>query len=254
MGWIDGVRGVLLDVDGTLLDGDSAIPGAADALNRLARNGIAYRMITNTTRRSRVAIAEALRNAGIPARTDEILTPAVLARRRILESGGSRVALMIPEAVRADFEGVKSDERDPEWVVLGDLGRGFTYERMNQAFRWLMGGARLLALQKNRYWKTSEDGLLIDAGAFVAGLEFAAGITAEVIGKPSLDFFKLALAELGLGAGAVLMVGDDATTDGQGGAAAGCRTAMVRTGKFREQDSSTFRSDLVLDSVADLMV
>ena len=253
MGWVEGLRGVLLDVDGTLLDGDVAIPGAADALARLARAGVAYRLITNTTRRPRVAIADVLCRAGIAVGPDEILTPAVLACRRILDSGGVRAALLVPPAARADFAGVTSDEKNPDWVVLGDLGREFTYERVNQAFNWLMGGARLLALQKNRYWKTSEDGLLIDAGAFVAGLEFAAGVQAEVIGKPSLEFFELALADLGLDAETVLMVGDDVTTDGQGGAAAGCRTAMVRTGKFREQESSTFRSDLVLDSIADLM-
>jgi HAD superfamily hydrolase (TIGR01458 family) len=255
MAWIEGIRGALLDVDGTLLDGDHAIPGAAAAIVRLGQRGVAYRLITNTTRRPRSAVGDVLRRAGIEVRSEEILTPAVLARRRILQSEGTRAALMVPAAARQDFEDVPTDYLAPDWVVLGDLGREFDFENINRAFRWLMEGARLLALQKNRYWKTSEEGPLIDAGAFVAGLEFAAGVTAEVIGKPSREFFGLALAELGLDAGEVLMVGDDVTTDGRGASDVGCRTAMVRTGKFSEQRMSEegLTADLVLDSVADLL-
>jgi HAD superfamily hydrolase (TIGR01458 family) len=255
MAWIEGVLGVLLDVDGTLLEGDHAIPGAAETLRRLESSGLSCRLITNTTRRPRSAVAMALRSAGIRVSAEAVLTPAVLARRRILRSDDARAALMIPEAAREDFEGVPIDEESPGWVVLGDLGREFTFDRVNRAFRWLMGGARLLALQKNRYWKSPEEGLLVDAGPYVAALEFAAGVTAEVIGKPSREFFELALAGLRLEAREVMMVGDDVTTDGRGAAAAGCRTALVRTGKFRDDQlaGESFEPDLILDSVADLL-
>lgn len=255
MAWLEGVRGALLDVDGTLLIGGEAVPGAASALRRLRDRGIRYRITTNTTRRPRAGVAAVLRRAGIEVESDEILNPAVLARRRILDSGRLRAALLVPDESRADFDGVEVVRRAPDWVVVGDLGRGFTWDRLNEAFGWLREGAGFLALHKNRYWHAGGEGPVLDAGAWVAGLEYAAAIEAEVVGKPSPEFFALALAALGLGPGEVLVVGDDVTTDGRGGAAAGCRTAAVRTGKFDERDleRERFRPDLLLDSVADLL-
>src|SRR5262249_60228650 len=86
----------------------------------------------------------------------------------------------------------------PDRVVVGDLGRGFTSDVLNAAFRHLRGGAGLIALQKNRYWSAGSEGILLDAGAFVAALEYAAGVTAVVVGKPSARFFELALASIGV--------------------------------------------------------
>jgi hypothetical protein len=182
MAWIQGIRGVLIDVDGTLLDGDRAIAGAAQALDRL---------------RGRA-----------------------LARRRILESGRTHAVLLVPPAARVDFEGVVEDGARPDWVVVGDLGRGFTWERLNQAFHWIRGGATLLALHKNRSWDNGMDGVVLDAGPFVAALEYATGATAELVGKPARAFFDLALADLGVPAREALVVGDDLEADCEGGAAA----------------------------------
>lgn len=254
MGWIAGLRGVLLDVDGTLLHGDRAVEGAADAVARLRRAGLRLRWVTNTTRRSRAAVAATLVRAGIDVAADEVVAPSILAKRRILDSGRTRVGLLVAGAAREDFAGLREVEDRPDWVVVGDLGRAFDWEVLNRAFRWLHGGARLLALQKNRFWADGNRGLVLDAGAFVAGLEFAAGVTAEVLGKPSAEFYRLALDLLGLPASDTLMVGDDPDSDGRGASAAGCRTCLVRTGKFSEgllRDSG-YRPDLLLDSVAGL--
>ena len=255
MSWIEGIGGALIDVDGTLLSGDRAIPGTAEALGRLRERGIDYRLMTNTTRRSRSEQARALGAEGFEVEEREILMPAALARRRIMASDRADSFLLVPSAALPDFEGVPSNETDPAWVVLADLGPRFEWERFNRAFRCLMRGATLLALQKNPYWDPG-DGPQLDAGAFVAGLEFATGIDAVLIGKPSRDFFELALEDLQLPAEAVLVIGDDPLNDARGGAGAGCRTALVRTGKFQgEADLGPdgFRPDLVLDSLADLM-
>lgn len=252
---IAGLRGVLLDIDGTLLAGDRAIPGAADCLERLTARGLAWRLTTNTTRRPRSAVARVLRRAGIEVSAERILAPAVLARRRILESGRLRASLLVPAPTRVDLDGVRPVATRPDWVVVGDLGRGFSWSRLNRAFRQLRGGARLLALHKNPWWHAGDAGPTIDAGAFVAGLEYASGCEAEVVGKPSRVFFDLALELIELPAQAVLVVGDDPLNDGCGGAAAGCRTALVRTGKLAAGASapSAYVPDLVLDSIADLL-
>jgi HAD superfamily hydrolase (TIGR01458 family) len=199
------------------------------------------------------AVVARLHAAGLRVEADEVLAPLLLARRRILESGRTRVGLLVAEEARADFAGLDEDAARPDWVVVGDLGAGFTYDRLNQAFRWLRQGARLVALQKNRYWLAGAAGEVLDAGPFVSALEYASGLQAEVVGKPSPRFFELALADLGLPAAAVVVVGDDPETDGVGGAAAGCRTVLVGTGKFAPGQPTPMAPDLVVASVADLL-
>ena len=252
--WIEGVRGVLFDVDGTLLDNDRPIPGAAGTIERLRAAGIPFRLTTNTSRRPRSAIAAVLRRAGFAIEDREVLAPCVLARRRILESGRTRAAYLLPVAAREDFEGVSEDETRPDWVVVGDVGRDFTWQRLNRAYHWIRGGGRLLALHKNRVWDNGQDGIVLDAGPFVTALEYASGVPAELVGKPARPFFDLALADLGLAAGEVMVVGDDLEADCHGGALAGCRTALVLTGRSRrdEIERSSARPDLILASVAEL--
>lgn len=252
-GALDGIRGALVDVDGTLLHGDAAIPGAAEALARLRSRSIRLRLVTNTTRRSRAAVASTLRRVGIDVADEEVLLPAVLARARILESRRVRAALLVPEEAKGDFAGVVRDLESPDWVVVGDLGPEFTFEVMNRAFRALKNGAALLALHKNPFWHAGERGFVIDAGAFVAGLEYAVGIAAEVVGKPAAPFFRMCLRDIDLPAAEVVVVGDDPVNDAAGGAAAGCRTILVRTGKLTgTRDEERLPADLVLPSVAQL--
>jgi HAD superfamily hydrolase (TIGR01458 family) len=251
------VRGLLLDIDGTLMVHDRSVPGAAGLLLGCAARGIPYRLVTNTTRRSRAGTAATLRRAGIDVATEAILQPAVLARRMILESGRTRVGLLVPEEAWADLSGLEPAEDSPDWVVVADIGPGFDYARLNTALRWLQGGARLLALHKNPCWHASpEAGFVLDAGAYVAALEYASGAAARVVGKPSPAFFALALAELGLPAREVMVVGDDVAADARGGAAVGCATALVRSGSYQgtEAELSGFEPDLIVDSVADLVV
>ena len=255
MAWIPEARGVLMDVDGTLLLGDAAAPGAAAVLRNLRAARIPFRLTTNTTRKSRAAVARSLRDVGIEVADTEVLAPSILARRRILESGRQRALLLVTDDAASDFEGVESThDSHADWVVVGDLGPGFTWEILNRAFHALRSGARLLALQKNRSWHAGPSGILMDAGPFVAALEYAADTQAEILGKPSRAFFELALEVLGLESAHVLVVGDDIDNDGRGGAAAGCCTALVRTGKFRDAAlvSSNWRPDLLLDSIGDL--
>jgi ribonucleotide monophosphatase NagD (HAD superfamily) len=113
-----------------------------------------------------------------------------------------------------------------------------------------MEGAELVALQKNRYWRT-RGGLSLDAGPFVAALEYASEKGAVVVGKPEESFFRVALEDLGLQVSEVAMVGDDAEADIAGAKKAGLWSIQVRTGKWRP-GGDVGEADLVLDSVAAL--
>lgn len=248
-----GLRAVLLDLDGVLYVGDDPLPGAREAVERLRERFAAVRFVTNTTTRPRSAILGALRRLGFAAAEDELFTPAALAVRHCVRAGHRRVALVVDDALREDFAGLERAERDVDAVIVGDLGSAFAFEPLNRAFRMVMGGAELIALQKNRYWLTPE-GLSLDAGAFVAALEYATGREALVVGKPSPDFFRAVLDTAGVQPTQALMVGDDVESDVGGAQRAGLRGVLVRTGKFREDrlSASGIVPDAIVDSIADL--
>ncbi len=241
------IKGLLLDLDGTLYVGEEPVPGAREAVERLKAAGLAIRYVTNTTRRPRRAVVEGLRALGFEATGDEVFTPARAAARMIRDK--SCLAL-VDGSLLEDLEGITLTEEAPDFVLVGDLGERFTYARLDAAFRCLMDGAKLVALQKNRYWRT-QHALSLDAGPFVAALEYASGEQAVVVGKPEEGFFRLALEDLGLEAGEVAMVGDDAEADVAGAKKAGLLGIQVRTGKWRS-DAEEREADLVLDSVAGL--
>jgi inorganic pyrophosphatase len=129
------------------------------------------------------------------------------------------------------FAHVARDDVSPDYVVVGDMGEGFTYAVLDRAFALLERGARLVALQRNMAW---HDGTRrrLDCGAFVAALEAAAGQEALVMGKPSPHCFRLALDALGTAPEQTVMVGDDVDTDIAGATAAGLRSVLVGTGAF----------------------
>ncbi|HKQ96912.1 MAG TPA: HAD-IIA family hydrolase, partial [Candidatus Polarisedimenticolia bacterium] len=217
-------RGLLVDIDGTLLDGERAIPGAVEALRRLRARQLEVRLLTNTSRRGRADIGRSLRGLGFDLDDAAILTPALLARRLIRDAGASEAALFVTPEARADLDGVEDTRRAPHFVVLGDLGDGFTHQVLSEVFRLVRGGATLVALHRNPWW-TPGGGAepVLDVGAYTAAIEHATGAQAHLVGKPAAAFFALALGELGLPAGGVVVVGDDAEADGRGGLEAGCR-------------------------------
>lgn len=240
-------KGLLIDLDGTLYVEDAPIPGAREALSRLETAGIPYRYVTNTTRRPRREVVSRLRELGFPAREDLVLAPAAAANA-FLE--GRRCHALVAEALFEDLADLVLDiSGAPEYVLVGDLGDSFDYARLNEAFRYLMEGAGLVALQRNRFWQEA-DGPSLDAGPFVAALEYASGKTATVVGKPEPAFFEAGLRDLGLEAKDVAVVGDDAESDVAGAQRAGLLGVQVKTGKYRPGTAG--EADLVLESFADL--
>jgi HAD superfamily hydrolase (TIGR01458 family) len=245
------IRALLLDLDGVLYVEDEPIDGARKAVESFREAGLGLRFVTNTTARSRRQTLDRLERLGFGVGTDELVTPAALARRRCEEAGHERVALIMNEDVKADFEGLLETDEGTQAVIMGDLGEAFGFEILNRAFRLVMEGAELIALQKNRFWMTP-DGLSLDAGPFVAAVEYATGKEALVVGKPAPAFFELVLGELGVEPGDAAMVGDDVETDVGGSLEAGLAAVLVKTGKYREDfvRSSGVEPTATVDSIA----
>jgi phospholysine phosphohistidine inorganic pyrophosphate phosphatase len=250
----------LLDLDGTLYAAGAAVPGAPETLERLRRDGIPFRLVTNTTSRSRAMLVERLRGYGFQVGPEEIfsatLAGAALARERSYRS----LAPFLPAPALEDLAGfdlvggVTGRRGVPDAVILGDLGEGWSYAVLQEAFEYVMAGAAIVALSRDRYWHRG-DALALDAGPFVRALEYATGVEAGIAGKPSPAFYAAALGSLGLEVSTrAVMVGDDLWSDVEGAQRAGLQGWLVRTGKFREDTlrDSGITPDRVLPSVAAL--
>jgi HAD superfamily hydrolase (TIGR01458 family) len=258
----------LFDLDGTLYTADGPIPGAVETLAHLRRRGVPFRLVTNTTERCRATVLARLRSYGFAVEDEQLVTPIVAAEAVLAADGVSLVAPFVNEDLLDDFHTVdlaggtsgRPSKGSPPAVVLGDLGEQWSAALLNEAFRYVMDGSKLIALHKGRYW-LGPSGLELDAGAYVAAIEFATGKVATVCGKPQTPFFEAALRRLGFHtplseSGPVpVMVGDDLWNDVQGARNAGMQGWLVRTGKFREDvlAESAVVPDRVIGSVAEVL-
>ncbi|MGH3003028.1 MAG: TIGR01458 family HAD-type hydrolase [Gaiellaceae bacterium] len=247
---------ILLDVDGVLHVSGAPIAGAAAAVRQLRAAGHRIRFVTNSTTRSRAQLVAQMRAMGVELSDDELQTVGGVAATTL---AGKRVLALTMPGILDDLDSLQLVGMNVEAVLLGgadegeETGRVFSYLNLNRAFHELDAGADLYCLHKNKWWQTG-DGARLDAGAFVAGLEFAADTEATVLGKPSAAYFKAALDALGAEAELAWMVGDDLEGDILGAHRHGMKTILVRTGKFRpdEVERSRVQPDGIVSSIAQL--
>jgi HAD superfamily hydrolase (TIGR01458 family) len=246
---------ILLDLDGVLHVSGRPIDGAVWAVRQLRAAGHRLRFLTNNTTHSRSALAETLRGYGIELEDGELQTTPVAAAR-VLQ--GRRVLALTMPAIRDDLEGVELVGENADAVLLGgadetaETNQVFSYMNLARAFAELEAGAELYCLHKNPWWQTSR-GAMLDAGAFVVGLEYATGAQATVLGKPSAAYFEAALEAVDADPEHAWMVGDDVDADIGGAAALGLHTILVRTGKFRDDAGAwSAQPEAVVDSIADV--
>jgi HAD superfamily hydrolase (TIGR01458 family) len=249
------MRAFLIDLDGVLYVGKSPVKGADECLKLMEDRGYSYRFVSNSTRRCRSSVAKRLEGLGYDVSADYIFTPPLAAIEHMKKTGKDRCFLLTMGDVHEDFEaaGINIAEKDVDFVVLGDAGPQFTFERLNKALRLILDGAEVLALERDRYWMEPE-GLVLSTGPFVAALEYATGCKAKLMGKPSPEFFRLALNDVGASPEDAAMIGDDIMTDVGGAQRLGMKGILVKTGKYREDlaKSSGVTPDLTLESIASL--
>ena len=246
---IHSVHAMFLDLSGVLYEGDTLVPGAVDAVNRFRDQGLILRFVTNTATKSTSQILEKLHGMGIPLKDEELFT-APMAARALIRKKGWRPHCLVHEQIQSDFDTFSSE--DPDCVVVGDARDGLTYDALNQAFRLLKDGAPLIGIGYNRCFK-GDDGMMLDAGAFIHALEWAAETEAIITGKPSKAFFDEIVESAGVRASECMMVGDDAESDVAAAIEAGLKGIQVRTGKFTKGDEDKLPDTAhIFDSIVDL--
>ena len=238
--WLEAIILVLIDISGTLHIDDDPTRDAVQALKRLQQSGIAVRLITNGTRKSKSGLHHNLIRLGFDINYDDMFT-SLTATRRLVEAKGLRPFCLLQDDAKQDFAGV--DMTNPNAVVVGLAPEYFTYEHLNQAFRLLINNenCELIAVYNSPYRKCA-DGLSLGPGPFVAALEFASDKKATVIRKPQPEFFQSVLQEFGCSAAETVMIGDNIICDILGALDCNIGGILVKTGKYREGDETALQN------------
>lgn len=246
-------KAFLMDLDGTLYFKNEPYPEAVQTVRYLREKGYQIRFLTNITAKTPKMLYDEMRTLGFNVHESEIFNASYACLLYLRSQPGARCHFMVDDFVKSYFNEIPTDNESPDFVVLGDYGDRFDFHSLNHAFRLLMEGAELIALQKSPYWVSPEE-IRLDCGAFTALLEYASNKTAKVIGKPSELFFGIALDSLQASPSEVIMVGDDITTDILGAERMGMSSVLVRTGKFQpnQLESPVAHPTWVLDSVSEL--
>lgn len=253
MNTLSSTKGILFDLDGVLYVSSSAIDGAIEAIQKIRTSGMPCRFVTNTSTLSLASLHKKIQQLGFSIPENEIISAPQAALLYLRQLQDPVCRFLLANDVKKDFAEFRQSNTEAEYIVIGDIGNAWSYDLLNEVFNCLMHGAKLIAIHKNRFWQT-EYGLQMDIGGFVDGLEYASGTKAMIIGKPSKDFFQIALDHMGLQANQAAMIGDDIDADIGGAQQAGLQGILVKTGKYRKSyaDLSAITPDLIIDSVAAL--
>lgn len=270
-----GVRALLLDLDGVVVLKGEAVAGSVEAVNELERPGFPFRVVTNTSLVSRATLARYAKHIGNELPADRFqsalsASAAFTARHHPDEplyvlASDDALTEFVGQTVLDHAAAARPDARAAA-VVVGDSAEALTPANLNSAFRLVRAGAELIGMHRNPWWLTP-DGPTLDSGAYVTGLEFAAGVRARIIGKPSPAFFSLAVealrrqvrerGERPLRRAEIAMVGDDVRTDVLAAQRAGIRGVFVLTGKHTLADVGALplrgRPDTVARSLGDVV-
>uniref|UniRef100_A0A023F9B8 Phospholysine phosphohistidine inorganic pyrophosphate phosphatase n=1 Tax=Triatoma infestans TaxID=30076 RepID=A0A023F9B8_TRIIF len=228
------IKALLLDISGVLKDGDIPVQGSLEAVRTLQSMGFPFRLITNETLKPKSTIRNTLQMLGYEVNEQDMQCPVPFLKE-ILIKENLRPHLLLHPRMFAEFEGI--DLSNPNCVVMGDAEEYFHYDSLNECFRKLiaMKNPILFSLGINKYY-LDDDGLSMDVGAYCKGIEYATGVKARIVGKPSKEYFLRAVNKLGFKPEEVVMIGDDIEYDVGGAQECGLRGVLVKTGKFRPSD------------------
>jgi HAD superfamily hydrolase (TIGR01450 family) len=250
---LEGVRGFVFDVDGTLVkrfpDGVHPLPGAVEVLDRIRRSGRPLALFTNGSHVPPEVFAAQLRADGLPVSDEEIVTPVRSAlsylRRRF---DGARVLLFATDSVRELFPGVVEERPD---VVLVLHTNEISFPALERAARAILAGARFLTANDLPAY-AGANGPIFSRGAMVtAAIAKASGARPTVVGKPSRAAVQELVDRLGVPSESLLVTGDDVRMDIGLGRLGGSRTVLVRTGITGTADVEG--PDAIVDGIADLL-
>lgn len=241
---------LLIDFDGVIKTGKQLAPDVSKFFEFLNSEKIPACILSNSTLRTSDMMKDFLKEQGV-----DLSIPAFTAFDVTVEyvkKNFSSAKVYCRDYLIHHFEGL-IDEKNPEVVVIGDIGSRWNYEIMNEIFNYVINGAEIIAMHKNKFWQP-EGKLILDAGAFITAIEFASGKQATVIGKPSELYFKTTIEKLGFDfSKGFTMVGDDLENDVLAAQNIGGTGILILTGKTKLSDIGQSKPDFIVSSLSEVI-
>ncbi|MEA2482396.1 MAG: 5-nucleotidase [Thermoleophilaceae bacterium] len=246
----------LMDMDGVLVREEHAIPGAPEFIARLRETGTPFLLLTNNSMWTRRDLAARLRAGGLDVPEESIWTSALATAKFLADQRPGGTAFVIGESgltTALHESGYTIDERDPDYVVLGET-RTYSFERISQAIRLIVRGARFIATNPDPTGP-APGGPLPATGSVAALISRATGREPYFVGKPNPLMMRTALNTLEAHSEETAMIGDRMDTDIVSGLEAGLHTVLVLTGvtTAAETELYPFRPSRIVESVAELV-
>jgi NagD protein len=246
----------LMDMDGVLVREEHPIPGAAEFLSRLRELELPFLVLTNNSIYTRRDLSARLAVSGLEVPEESIWTSALATADFLQSQRPNGSAFAIGEAgllTALHAAGYTLTERDPDYVVLGET-RTYSFERIAQAIRLIVGGARFIATNPDPTGPTP-DGPLPATGSVAALISRATGAEPYFVGKPNPLMMRSALNEIDAHSETSAMIGDRMDTDVVSGLEAGMHTVLVLTGSTSREQAEAFpyRPSQIVESIADLV-
>jgi len=226
---------VLFDLDGTLIRGAEAIPGAAEAVEACRRAGVQVRFLTNNSSVTSDQVGVRLRSLGIEAHSSEVRTSGQAAAQLLVERGFRSAFVVGEPALSAviQAEGIEviagAAPQRADAVVAG-ICRSLDYAWIDEALQHLLAGAGWVATNTDRTYPLEAGRVQPGAGATVGALEAASGLTPILAGKPNPEFIRRWMQQEGWPLDQLMVIGDRLDTDIALAKALGSPSYLVLTG------------------------
>ena len=230
---IDRYDAALVDLDGVVYLGPAAVPGAAEGLAALRARGAKLGFVTNNAARPPGVVAEHLRQLGVVAEANDVVTSSQAAARLLVDrfGPGAQVLVVGGEGILVALEevglvGVRSADTGPVAVIQG-FSFDLTWNQLNEAAIAIQRGAHWVATNTDST-RPTDRGIVPGNGAAVDAVRVAVDVDPEVAGKPFRPLMEVTMARLG--AANPIFVGDRIDTDIAGAAAVNIDSLLVLTG------------------------
>ena len=234
------LKGMLTDIDGTLFFKGNPTPDAIATVSKIREKGLRLLFCTNTDSKSPQTVLKTLISYGFEVEYEEIYTPIIALKEFLYENLDKSSFFVTTKEVKKEFQEFPEvhGSEIPDFVIICDFHDNWEVKRLNQAFKYVLNGAKLIGSQGNIYYLDRNGEPVLDTGTFVNMISNASNSAAEIFGKPAKQFFNQALKRIALKAEEVIVIGDDLYSDIKGALNSSLKAVLVKTGKGSSFDNS----------------
>jgi HAD superfamily hydrolase (TIGR01458 family) len=253
----ENIAGILCDLDGTLYFKGRPTHDAIETISDIRKKGLKLLFFTNTDSKSPQLVLKTLKEYGFDVPSDEIFTPIIALKEFLNENLDKKSYFITTKEIKKEFQEYPQAKGSeiPDFVVLCDFHDNWDVNRLNQAFKYVLKGAKLIGSQGNIYYLDRNGEPVLDTGSFINMISNASNSTVRIFGKPSKQFFEQALKKINLHKSEVIVIGDDVFSDIQGAKNSGLKGILVKTGKGRSYNNliEEIKPDLVIENFSRIL-